>query len=78
MAKTIEGKSRLVYLAYQVLNKIDFVVAGKTDGELMAVLVTAFQRHAAEVAVAQPSQPPPRGKPKLPEALTYPHVKVAA
>ena len=59
-------------------SKIDVVVAGKSDDELMAVLVSAFQRHAAEVAVAQPSQPPPRGKPKLPEALTYPHVKVAA
>jgi hypothetical protein len=27
-----------VYLAYQVLNKIDVVVAGKSDDELMAVL----------------------------------------
>ena len=78
MAKTIEGKSRLVYLAYQVLNKIDFVVAGKTDGELMAVLVTAFHRHAAEVAAAESSQPKSGGRPKLPEALTYPHAKVAA
>jgi hypothetical protein len=39
MAETIEGKSRLVYLAYQVLNKIDVVVAGKSDDESMAVLL---------------------------------------
>ena len=77
MAKTIEGKSRLVYLAYQVLNKIEVVVAGKSDSELMAVLVSAFHCHAAELAVAE-SQLKPRGRPKLPEALTYPHVKVAA
>jgi hypothetical protein len=37
MAKTIEGKSRLVYLTYQVLDKVDVVVAGKSDSELMAV-----------------------------------------
>jgi hypothetical protein len=78
MAKTIEGKSRLVYLAYQVLNKVDVVVAGKSDSDLMAVLLSAFHRHALEVAVAELSQPKPRGRPKLPEALTYPHAKVAA
>jgi hypothetical protein len=58
MAKTIEGKSRLVCLAYQVLSKIDVVVSGKTDGELMAVLVAAFHQHAAEVADAELSQRP--------------------
>ena len=78
MAKTFEGKSRLVNLAYQVLNKIDVVVAGKSDSELMAELVSAFHSYATEVAVAELSQPKPRGRPKLPEALTYPHAKVAA
>ena len=71
MAKTIEGKSRLVCLAYQVLNKIDVVVAGKSDNELMAVLVSAFQRHAAEVAAAEQRLPKPRDKPKLPDALMF-------
>ena len=78
MAKTFEGRSRLVNLAYQVLNKIDVVVADKSDGELMAVLASAFHRHAAEVAAAESSQPKSGGRPKLPEALTYPHAKVAA
>jgi len=78
MAKTFEGKSRLVNLAYQVLNKIDVVVADKSDGELMAVLASAFHRHAAEVAVAELSQPKSAGRPKLPEALTYPPAKVVA
>ena len=77
MAKTIEGKSRLVYLAYQVLDKVDVVVAGKSDSELMAVLLSAFHSHAAEVAVVE-SQLKPRGRPKLPETSTYPHAKVAA
>ena len=35
------------------MNKIDVVVSGKTDGELMAVLVAAFRQHAAEVADAE-------------------------
>jgi hypothetical protein len=78
MAKTIEGKSRLVYRTYQVLDKVDVVVAGKSDSELMAVLLSTYHRRAAEVAMAEPSQPKPRGRPKLPEALTYPHAKVAA
>ena len=77
MAKTIEGKSRLVYLAYQVLDKVDVVVADKSDSELMAVLLSAFHSHAAEVAVVE-SQLKPRGRPKLPETSTYPHAKVAA
>jgi len=79
MAKTFEGKSRLVCLAYQVLNKIDVVVAGKTDGELMAVLVAAFHQHAAEVADAELSQrPDPRLKRPSPEPWSYPRPKVAA
>ena len=76
MAKTFEGRSRLVNLAYQVLNKIEVVVADKSDGELMAVFASEFHRH--EVAVAELSQLKSGGRPKLPEALTYPHAKVAA
>jgi hypothetical protein len=71
MAKTYEGKSRLVNLAYQVLNEIDIVVSGKTDSELMAALVSAFYRRAAEIAVAERSQRKPRGKSELPDALRY-------
>jgi hypothetical protein len=41
------------------------------------VLLSAFHSHAAEVAVVE-SQLKPRGRPKLPETLTYPHAKVAA
>jgi hypothetical protein len=67
MAKTYEGKSRLVNLAYQVLNEIDIVVSGKTDSELMAALVSAFYRRA----VAERSQRKPRGKSELPDALRY-------
>jgi hypothetical protein len=78
MAKTIEGKSRLVCLAYQVLSKIDVVVAGKTDSELLAVLVEAFHQHAAEVADAELSQrPDPRLKRPLPEPWSYPCPQVA-
>jgi hypothetical protein len=75
MAKTFEGKSRLVCLAYQVLSKIDVVVAGRTDGELLAVLVPAFDQHAAEVADAEAN---PRLKRPLPEAWSDPRPKVAA
>ena len=79
MAKTIEGKSRLVCLTYQALNKIDVVVAGKTDGELIAVLVAAFHQHAAEVADAELGQRPERGLMRpLPEPWSYPRPKVAA
>jgi hypothetical protein len=77
MAKTIEGRSRLVCLAYQVLNKIDVEVAGKTDGELVAVMAAAFRAHAAEFAEAEQSQCPPRQL-KLREALTRPHTRAAA
>jgi hypothetical protein len=77
MAMTIEGKSRLVCLAYQVLNKIDVEVAGKTDGELVAVIAAAF-RAAAEFAAAQQSQSPPRGQLNLREPLTRPHMRAAA
>ena len=48
------------------------------DGELMAVLASAFRRHATEVAVAELSQPKSGGRLKLPEALTHPHAEVAA
>jgi len=73
MAKTFEGRSRLVSLAYQVLDQIDVVVSGKTDAELIAVLVEAFHRHAVEVADAQLShRPGPRHKRPFPEALAYP------
>ena len=56
MAKTFEGKSRLVNLAYQVLNKIDVVVAGKSDSELMAVLVSAVHSYGGRRGRAKPSQ----------------------
>ena len=75
MTKTFEDKSRLVYLAYQVLNKIDVVVADKSDDELMAILASAFHRHATEVTAPELSQ---RRKPDLPEALIHPHPKGAA
>jgi hypothetical protein len=79
MAKTIEGKSRLVCLAYQVLSKVDVVVSGKTDGELMAVLVAAFHQHAVEVAHAELSQrPDPSLKRPLREPWSDPRSKVAA
>ena len=79
MTQTFEGKSRLVCLAYQVLNKIDVVVSGKTDGELMAVLVAAFHQHAAEVADAELSQRAgPRYAQAFQEALAYPRQHTAA
>jgi hypothetical protein len=78
MAKTIEGKSRLVCLAYQVLSKIDVIVSGKTDGELMAVLVAAFHQHAAEIAKPESGQrPDTRCMPPLQEACAYPLSRVA-
>ena len=79
MSKTIEGKSRLVYLAYQVLNKIDLVVAGKTDGELLEVLVAAFHQQAAEVAREELGQRDKRrDKRPLPEVLRFTGAKAAA
>lgn len=78
MTKTIEGKSRLVCLAYEVLNKIDVVVAGKTDSELIAVLVAAFRAHAAEVAAEERSRRAHRDQLKLRGTLTRPHMRAAA
>jgi hypothetical protein len=79
MANTFEGRSRLVSLAYQVLNKIEVVVSGKTDGELMAVLAAAFHQHAAEVVDSELSRRKiPSYAQALQGALADPPRKVAA
>jgi hypothetical protein len=62
---------------YQVLDTIDVVVADKSDDELMALLVSAFHRHAKDIRAVASGQSKPMGKPRLPEALIFPHPKVA-
>jgi hypothetical protein len=67
LSKTIEERSRLVLLAYEVLNTIEVAVEGATDNELLTVMADAFRRRAADALEDELSKPKRRGKPKLPE-----------
>ena len=62
MSDTIERKSRLVALAYEVLGTIDLPPSDASDGEVLAALASAFHRKAWETNLDTP-----RGKPALPE-----------
>jgi hypothetical protein len=62
---TVERKSRLVSLAYQVLGTMDLPPLDASEGEVLAALASAFHRKAL-VAVETGAQPP-RGKPALPK-----------
>ena len=56
MAKTIEGKSRLVYLTYQVLDKVDVVAVGKSDSELGACVKLVRNRYRGSALGTSTSQ----------------------
>ena len=80
MSKTFEDKSRLVTLAYTVLESTQLVVADMTDSEIYTELAIAFQRKAAQAMGAQTERAKrDRGKPELtelPDHLVLPN-KVA-
>ena len=63
---TVERKSRLVSLAYQVLGTMDLPPLDASEGEVLAALASAFHRRAL-VAVEATELVTPRGKPALPE-----------
>ena len=65
MSDTIERKSRLVALAYEVLGTIDLPPSDASEGEVLAALASAFHRKAMVAMGAELATP--RGKPALPE-----------
>jgi hypothetical protein len=65
MSDTIERKSRLVALAYEVLGTIDPPPSDASDGEVLAALASAFHRRA--LVAVETNLDTPRGKPALPE-----------
>jgi hypothetical protein len=62
---TVERKSRLVSLAYQVLGTIDLPPLDASEGEVLAALASAFHQNALAAVEAELDKPP--GKPALPE-----------
>jgi hypothetical protein len=62
---TVERRSRLVSLAYQVLGTIDLPPLAASEGEVLAALASAFHRKALVAVEAEVDTP--RGKPTLPE-----------
>lgn len=65
LSDAIERKSRLVSVAYEVLGNMDLPPLEASEGEMLAALVSAFQRRALDAAAVQLHKP--RGKPALPE-----------
>jgi hypothetical protein len=62
---TVERKSRLISLAYQVLGTIDLPPLDASEGEVLAALASAFHHKALAAVGAELDSP--RGKPTLPE-----------
>jgi hypothetical protein len=61
---TVERKSRLVSLAYQVLGAMDLPPLDASDGEVLSALASAF--HGKALVVVETELDTPRGKPALP------------
>jgi hypothetical protein len=57
MPDTVERRSRLVALAYQVLGTIDLPPIDASEGEVLAALATAFHRKALGAAEAEMDTP---------------------
>jgi hypothetical protein len=62
---TVERKSRLVSLAYQVLGAMDLPPLDASEGEVLSALAIAF--HGKALVVVETEQDTSRGKPALPE-----------
>lgn len=67
MPDTIERKSRLVSLVYDVLGTMDLPPLDASDGEVLAALASAFRRKALIAVEAELNTP--RGKPALPKTV---------
>ena len=65
MSDTIERKSRLVALAYEVLGTIDPPPLDASEGEVLTALANAF--HCKAIATVEAERATPRDKPVLPE-----------
>lgn len=65
---TIERKSRLVTLVYQVLGTLELPPLDASEGEVLAALASAFQRKAL---VAVETERHARGKPALPKHTMF-------
>lgn len=57
MPDTIERRSRLVTIAYQVLGTIDLPPTDASEGEVLAALATAFHRKAFGAMAAERDTP---------------------
>jgi hypothetical protein len=66
LSDTVERKSRLVSLAYQVLGTIDLPPLDASEGEVLAALASAFHHKALAAVEAELDTPP--GKLMLPES----------
>ena len=65
MQDTVERRSRLISLPYEVLGTIDLPPLDASEGEVLAALASAFH-HKALIAV-EAKLDAPRGRPALPE-----------
>ena len=65
MSDTVERKSRLVSIVYRVLETLELPPLEASEGEVLAVLASAFHR-GAQVAV-EAELDTAQGKPALPE-----------
>jgi hypothetical protein len=65
LSDTLEQKSRLVSLVYRVLGTIELPPVEASEGEVLAVLASAFHRRAQVAVEAELDRP--QGKPALPE-----------
>ena len=65
MSDTIERKSRLIALAYEVLGTIDPPPLDASEGEVLTALASAF--HSKAMVTVEAEQATPRDKPALPE-----------
>jgi hypothetical protein len=65
MLDTVERRSRLVTLAYQVLGTIDLPPIDASEGEVLAALATAFHRKA--LGAVETERDTPLRKSTLPE-----------
>jgi hypothetical protein len=62
---TVERRSRLVSLAYEVLGTIDLPPLDASEGEVLAALASAF--HYKALVAVEADRDTLRGKPALPE-----------
>ena len=69
MSHTFESRSRLISLAYGVLNRLDIPASGMTDVELLSALTAECRKTLAAMAESEQKIMKERGKPALPEIV---------